>query len=123
MSITLISDPTLIEAAGTPPKQIREYVGRASTGTARASVARMTSPAGWSEPGQTPEFDEFTLVLAGTLVVEHATGRVEVKPDQGVCAPAGEWIRYSTPEPTSYVSGCMPAFDPEIVNRDEGAEQ
>jgi len=114
----LVRRPTLIRAAGRIPKRIREFVGRVNTGTATASVAHMTSPAGWAEPGQTPEFDEFTLVLRGALRVEHRRGAMTVRKGQAVMAPAGEWVRYSTPEGASYVAVCLPAFSPETVHRD-----
>jgi ethanolamine utilization protein EutQ len=115
---TLIEAPTRIEAAGTKPKQILEYVGRVNSGTSGASVAHMKSPAGWVEPGQRPDFDEFTLVLAGRLRVEHQGGVVEVGPGQAVVAHRGEWVRYSTPEGAEYVAVCVPAFSPDTVHRD-----
>ena len=116
---TLIEAPTRIEAAGTLPKLIDEYVGRVNTKTEGVSIAHMRSPAGWLEPGQKPEFDEYTLVLKGKLVVESKTGRLEVKAGQAVFTPRGEWIRYSTPdEATEYVAVCLPAFSPETVHRD-----
>src|SRR5438876_12220601 len=95
---TLIATPQRIEASGNKPKLIDEYVGRVNSGTAAASVAHMRSPAGWQEPGQAPEFDEFTVVLRGMLRVEHSGGTIEVRAGQAVIAPKGEWIRYSTPE-------------------------
>jgi mannose-6-phosphate isomerase-like protein (cupin superfamily) len=115
-----IARPTRIEAAGTKPKAIDEYVGRVNSGTGEASVARMRSPAGWEEPGQTPEFDEFTLVLNGMLRVEHRDGAMEVRAGEAVIARRGEWIRYSTPEPegAEYIAVCVPAFSPETVRRD-----
>ncbi len=118
---TLIEKPTVVQAAGNKPKRIEEFVGRVNTGTAGASVARMTSPPGWVEPGQTPEFDEFTLVLRGTLRVETRSGAVEVRAGQAVIAPRGEWVRYSTPEEggAEYVAVCVPAFSPDTVHRDE----
>src|SRR4051812_30370290 len=117
---TLIENPTVIPAAGTKPKIIREYVGRVNSKTSAASVARMSSPEGWVEPGQTPEFDEFTLVLAGVLRVETKTGALEVKAGQAVITRKGEWVRYSTPNPggAEYVAVCVPAFSPETVQRD-----
>jgi mannose-6-phosphate isomerase-like protein (cupin superfamily) len=116
----LIAGPTAIEAAGTKPKLIEEFVGRVNTGEARVSIARMTSPAGWVEPGQRPEFDEFTLVLDGCLHVEHEGGALDVRGGQAVLVRAGEWVRYSSPEPdgASYVAVCLPAFAPETVHRD-----
>jgi mannose-6-phosphate isomerase-like protein (cupin superfamily) len=118
----LIAGPTAIEAAGTKPKLIEEFVGRVNTGEARVSVARMTSPAGWVEPGQRPEFDEWTLVLDGSLRVEHEGGALYVRGGQAVLVRAGEWVRYSSPEPggASYVAVCLPAFAPDTVHRDGG---
>lgn len=123
----LISQPTRIEAAGTPPKQIDEYVGRINTGDAAVSVAHMRSPAGWQEPGQRPEFDEFTIVLRGALTIEYHDdeGHVhafEVRAGQAVKACAGEWVRYSSPgdEGAEYIAVCTPAFSPDTVHR-EGA--
>jgi len=120
---TLIASPTRIAAAGTKPKIIDEFVGRVNSGTAALSVARMRSPAGWEEPGQTPEFDEYTLVLKGMLRVESRAGTVDVRADQAVLVRAGEWIRYSTPEEpgAEYVAICLPAFTPDTVHRDAGA--
>lgn len=117
----LIESPTLVEAAGTPPKTIREYVGHVTTGESRLSVAHMTSPSGWAEPGQRPDFDEFTVVLRGQLVVEHDGGRIEVGAGQAVHTRPGEWVRYSTPGPdgADYIAVCLPAFSPETVRRDE----
>ena len=114
----LIAQPSRVEAAGTKPKLIDEHVGRVNTGEDRLSIARMRSPAGWVEPGQKPDFDEYTLVLAGTLHVEHADGTLEVGAGQAVLARAGEWIRYSTPEGAEYVAVCLPAFSPDTVHRD-----
>jgi mannose-6-phosphate isomerase-like protein (cupin superfamily) len=116
----LIESPARVEAAGEPPKLIEEFAGRASNGEERLSVARMRSPAGWSEPGQRPEFDEYTVVVAGALEVEAEDGRVEVPAGQAVLVRAGEWVRYSTPEGAEYVSVCLPAFSPDTVHRDEG---
>ena len=117
----LVKKPKRIRAAGTKPKCIREFVGRASTGTAALSVARMRSPAGWEEPGQTPEFGEVSLVLRGTLRVEHRRGRLDVRAGQAVLAEPGEWVRYSTPRRggAEYVAICLPAFSPKTVHRDE----
>jgi quercetin dioxygenase-like cupin family protein len=115
----LIAQPSRVEAAGTKPKLIDEHVGRVNTGEERLSIARMRSPAGWVEPGQRPEFDEYTLVLAGALHVEHEGGTLEVAPGQAVLARAGEWVRYSTPEGAEYVAVCLPAFSPDTVQRDE----
>jgi mannose-6-phosphate isomerase-like protein (cupin superfamily) len=117
---TLIPAPIRVEGAGNKPKLIDEYVGRVNTGTGGASVAHMRSPAGWQEPGQTPEFDEFTVVLRGTLRVEHRGGEFEVRAGQAVIAQGGEWVRYSTPEPdgAEYIAVCVPAFSPVTVHRD-----
>ena len=115
---TLIAKPTRIEAAGNKPKIIQEYVGRVNSHTEDVSVARMSSPAGWVEPGQKPEFDEYTLVLSGTLRVEHESGTIEVHAGQAVITHAGEWIRYSTPEGAEYIAICLPAFSPATVHRD-----
>lgn len=119
----LIETPVRIEAAGNKPKQIEEFVGRANTATESASVARMTSPQGWVEPGQTPDFDEFTLVLEGVLHVEHRGGALDVKAGQAVISERGEWVRYSTPAAGGavYVAVCLPAFSPDTVNRDPDA--
>lgn len=116
----LIEKPTIIEAAGNKPKKIEEFAGRVNSGHTGVSVARMTSPEGWKEPGQRPEFQEVTLVLDGTLMVEHEGGALEVKAGQAVVANPGEWVRYSTPEPggASYIAVCIPAFSPATVNRD-----
>jgi hypothetical protein len=114
----LIESPSRVEAAGTKPKLIEEYAGRVNNGETRISVARMRSPAGWVEPGQRPEFDEYTLVLAGALHVEHEAGTLVVDADQGVLTRAGEWVRYSTPQGAEYVAVCLPAFAPETVHRD-----
>jgi len=118
---TLVDSTTRIEAAGNPPKTIEEFVGRVNTKTERLSVARMWSPTGWSEPGQTPEFDEYTVVLRGELRVDHRDGSLEVHAGQAVIAHAGEWVRYSTPGPegAEYVAICLPAFAPGTVHRDE----
>ena len=114
----LIAQPSRVEAAGTKPKLIDEHVGRVNNGEERLSIARMRSPSGWVEPGQAPEFDEYTVVLAGTLHVEHADGTLEVGAGQAVLARAGESIRYSTPEGAEYVAVCLPAFSPDTVHRD-----
>lgn len=118
---TLIAQPTRIEAAGNKPKIIEEYVGRVNSGTSAASVAHMRSPEGWVEPGQTPEFVEFTVVLKGLLRVQHQSGSLEVRAGQAVITNPGEWIQYSTPEPggAEYIAVCLPAFSPQTVHRDE----
>ena len=115
----LIEGPSRVEAAGTKPKLIDEYVGRVNTGEDRVSVAHMRSPAGWVEPGQRPEFDEYTLVLSGRIEVEHEGGTLSVAAGQAVLTRAGEWIRYSTPEGAEYIAVCLPAFAPDTVHRDE----
>jgi len=118
---TLIPQPTRIQAAGNKPKIIDEYVGRVNSKTSAASVAHMRSPQGWLEPGQTPEFDEFTIVLKGTLRVEHQGGTLDIHAGQAVVSHAGEWVRYSTPEDggAEYIAVCLPAFSMETVHRDE----
>lgn len=118
---TLIAQPTRIEAAGNKPKIIDEYVGRVNSGTSAASVAHMRSPEGWVEPGQTPEFVEFTVVLEGVLRVRHKGGSLNVQAGQAVITNPGEWIQYSTPEPggAEYIAVCLPAFSPGSVHRDE----
>ena len=118
---TFIAKPTRVEAAGNKPKLIDEYVGRVNSATSATSVAHMRSPGGWQEPGQTPEFDEFTVILRGTLRVEHRAGSMDVHAGQTVIAHRGEWVRYSTPEPegAEYVAVCLPAFAMETVHRDE----
>ncbi len=117
----LISSPSVIEAAGNKPKIIEEYVGRVNSGTEAVSVARMRSPAGWEEPGQTPEFDEYTVVLRGTLRVRTRTETLDVSAGQAVVTRGGEWVQYSTPgeEGAEYVAVCLPAFSPDTVHRDE----
>jgi len=113
-----IPSPSRVEAAGTQPKLIDEYVGRVNTGEERVSVAHMRSPAGWLEPGQRPDFDEYTVVLEGALRVEHDGGELEVAAGQAVLVRAGEWVRYSTPGGAHYVAVCLPAFAPDTVHRD-----
>jgi ethanolamine utilization protein EutQ (cupin superfamily) len=115
---TLIETPTQVEAAGTPPKTIREHVGAVNTGERRLSIAHMTSPPGWSEPWQRPDFDEWTMVLSGGVHVEHDGGSFTAASGQTVHAPAGERVRYSTPDGAEYVAICLPAFTPESVHRD-----
>jgi quercetin dioxygenase-like cupin family protein len=117
---TLIATPTRVEAVGNKPKLIDEYVGRVNSGEGRLSVAHMRSPAGWEEPGQTPDFDEYTVVLKGTLRVTHRGGALDVHAGQAVLARRGEWVRYSTPEGAEYLAVCLPAFSPETAHRDEG---
>jgi len=117
---TLIDTPTRVQAVGNKPKQIEEFIGRVNSGESRLSLARMKSPGGWVEPGQRPEFDEFTLVLAGMLRVKSETGTLDVLPGQAVIAHAGEWVQYSTPNESGaeYVAVCLPAFSPGTVHRD-----
>ena len=116
----LIEKPTIIAPAGNLPKRIAEYVGRVNTATADVSIARMDSPEGWTEPGQTPEFDEHTVVLRGLLRVETRSGTMDVKAGQAITTHRGEWVRYSTPEPggSEYIAVCIPAFAPELVHRE-----
>jgi mannose-6-phosphate isomerase-like protein (cupin superfamily) len=117
----LIRQPSRVPAAGEPPKLIDEYVGRASTGQDGVSIAHMRSPSGWVEPGQRPEFDEFSIVMRGALVVESEDGQMTVQAGQAVHARPGEWVRYSTPgtDGAEYISVCVPAFAPGTVHRDE----
>jgi len=117
---TLISAPTRVAAAGNKPKLIDEFVGRVNSATASVSVARMQSPGGWLEPGQTPEFDEYTVVLSGLLRVTSREGTLDVHAGQAVIAPRGEWVQYSTPQPegAEYIAICLPAFAPDTVHRD-----
>jgi len=117
---TLLAGPTVVPAAGTKPKKIEEFVGRANSHTAAVSVARMTSPGGWVEPGQTPEFDEYTVVLRGMLRVVTRTGTLDVQAGQAVIAHKGEWVQYGTPldEGAEYIAVCLPAFSPDTVHRD-----
>ena len=116
----LIAAPTRVLAAGNKPKSIDEYVGRVNSRTAEVSIAHMRSPSGWLEPGQTPEFDEYTLVLHGMLRVTHRRGALDVRPGQAVIVRSGEWVRYSSPEAdgAEYVAVCLPAFSPDTVHRD-----
>jgi mannose-6-phosphate isomerase-like protein (cupin superfamily) len=118
---TLIAEATRITAAGNKPKLIDEYIGRVNSKTAALSVAHMRSPGGWLEPGQTPEFDEFTVVLKGMLRVAHRSGSLDVRAGQAVITHKGEWIQYSTPEAdgAEYIAVCLPAFSPDTVNRDK----
>ena len=116
----VISKPTVVAAAGNKPKLIEEFIGRVNSGDADVSVARMKSPGGWVEPGQTPEFDEYTIVLNGRLRVTTREGDVDVEAGQAVVARKGEWVQYSTPDPAGaeYIAVCLPAFSPGIVHRD-----
>ena len=117
----LLKAPSVIPCVGSKPKVIEEYAGRVNSGHDRVSVARMKSPEGWTEPGQRPEFEEITVVLRGTLRVEHDDGVLDVKAGQAVVAGPGEWVRYSTPHAggAEYVAVCIPAFSPQTVHRDE----
>ncbi|MEL7368563.1 MAG: cupin domain-containing protein [Myxococcota bacterium] len=118
--VRLIETPTVIEAAGNKPKIIKEFVGRVNTGTDGVSIAHMESPPGWKEPGQTPEFDEYTLILKGALRVEFEGGHHDVRAGQAVFTPKGRWVRYSTEsEGATYIAVCLPAFSPDTVHRDE----
>lgn len=116
----LIDTPTIIEAAGNKPKRIEEFVGKVNTKSSEISVAKMTSPGGWVEPGQTPEFREITYVISGELHVEHKDGTIKVRSGQSIITEPGEWVRYSTPaaEGAEYVAICLPAFSPDSVHRD-----
>ena len=118
---SLISNPTVVQAAGTKPKLIEEFVGRVNTKSTDVSIARMKSPAGWVEPGQRPEFDEYTIVLNGMLRVTGEEGVIDVSAGQAVLVRGGEWVQYSTPEPegAEYVAVCLPAFSMDTVHRDE----
>ncbi len=115
----IIEGPAVIESAGNKPKRIEEYFGRVNSGTAAVSIARMKSPPGWLEPGQRPEFDEYTIVLSGYLQVDSEEGVSRVSAGQAVLARAGEWVQYSTPEGAEYVAVCIPAFSPDTVRRDD----
>jgi ethanolamine utilization protein EutQ len=117
---TIIAQPTRIQAAGNKPKLIDEYVGRVNTKTSATSIAHMRSPQGWEEPGQTPEFDEFTIVLKGTVRVRHHSGEIDVTAGQAVVAHSGEWVQYLTPfeDGAEYIAVCLPAFSTETVHRD-----
>ncbi|MAI87069.1 MAG: cupin [Candidatus Marinimicrobia bacterium] len=114
-----ISSPSIIESAGNKPKVIKEYVGRVNSDTNSISIAKMSSPPGWKEPGQKPQFDEYTIVLNGILKVESRTETVFVKEGEAVIVNSGEWVRYSTPnEGAEYIAICLPAFSLDTVNRD-----
>jgi mannose-6-phosphate isomerase-like protein (cupin superfamily) len=117
----LIESPSIVQAAGTKPKRIEEYVGRVNSGHGDVSVARMRSPGGWVEPGQRPDFQEITFVLRGMVRVEYEGGSIDVRAGQAIVTSPGEWIRYSTPEQdgAEYVAVCLPAFSPDTVHRDQ----
>ena len=116
----IIEKPTIIKAAGTKPKEISEYIGRVNTGQTSISIARMVSPPGWEEPGQQPEFEEYTLILKGALKVEHRDGVATINAGEAIITHAGEWVRYSTPNANGaeYIAVCNPAFSQEKVHRD-----
>ncbi len=116
---TLIDKPTVVAATGNKPKRIEEFVGRLSSAESGVSIAKMTSPPGWVEPGQTPEFTEYTLVLSGALRVENKGGVIEVRAGQAVVTKPGEWVRYSTPDGAEYLAVCIPAFSPQTVHRSD----
>jgi mannose-6-phosphate isomerase-like protein (cupin superfamily) len=120
MTVRRVDAPKVVQAAGNKPKRIEEFIGRVATGTAAVSVARMKSPQGWVEPGQTPEFDEYTVVLSGMLRVKSRGGEIDVRAGQAVVVPRGEWVQYSTPEAggAEYIAVCAPAFSPDTVHRD-----
>ena len=117
---TLIAAPSIVEAAGNKPKIISEFIGRVNSDNGDLSIAHMQSPGGWVEPGQKPDFDEYTLVIRGLIRVKHADGTIDVRPGQAVIAHAREWVQYSTPEPdgADYISVCLPDFSPQLVHRD-----
>lgn len=115
----LIDKPTVIKAQGNPPKEISEFIGRVNSGTPGVSIAKMVSPAGWTEPGQTPEFDEYTIVLLGSLHVKLHDREITVKAGQAVIVEKGTWVQYSTPQGAEYIAVCSPAFSPATVNRDQ----
>ena len=120
MTPTLVERPARVAAAGNKPKLIDEYIGRVNSETHALSVAHMRSPGGWTEPGQTPDFEEYTVVLKGVLRVEYRDGQLDVQAGQAVIAPRGEWVRYSTPEPdgAEYIAVCSPAFTLDAAHRD-----
>ena len=113
----LIEEPTIIKAAGEPAKQIEEYIGKVNSHNNEVSIAKMISPAGWYEPGQRPEFEEYTVVLKGSLEMKFEGSEMIVKAGQAAIVHAGEWVQYSTPDGAEYISVCIPAFSPEAVHR------
>ena len=115
---THVPTPSIIEAAGNKPKRIEEFIGRVNSRSPAVSIARMTSPPGWVEPGQTPEFDEYTVVLGGVLRVTTREGALDVRAGEAVIVHAGEWVQYGTPDGAEYLAVCLPAFSPETVHRD-----
>ena len=118
--VSVIKEPTVVKAAGNKPKVIEEFIGKVNSQTESVSIARMKSPAGWEEPGQTPEFDEYTVVLKGTLLVKSKDQILDIKAGQAVIAHRGQWVQYSTPDPegAEYIAICIPAFSPDAVHRD-----
>ena len=118
--VTLIENPSIIEAAGNKPKIIKEFIGRVNSKTEAVSIAKMESPSGWVEPGQTPKFDEYTVVLKGEVQVQTKDNTYVVKAGQAIITPAEEWVQYSTPgeQGAEYIAVCLPAFSPDIVKRD-----
>ncbi len=122
--VRIIESPTRIESAGNLPKQIEEFVGRVNSSDQQVSIARMKSPEGWQEPGQRPDFHEYTVVLRGTLTVETEAGTLVVSAGQAIVAEPGQWVRYSTPHAggAEYIAVCLPAFSPATVNRDESVD-
>jgi mannose-6-phosphate isomerase-like protein (cupin superfamily) len=119
--LTKIKSPTIIKAAGNKPKKIEEFIGQVNSKTKAVSIARMKSPPGWIEPGQTPEFDEYTIVLKGLLRVESESETMDIHAGEAVISPCGQWVRYSSPGPVGaeYIAVCLPAFSPETVHRDK----
>jgi mannose-6-phosphate isomerase-like protein (cupin superfamily) len=119
--LTIINSPSIIKAAGNKTKIIEEFIGRVNSETGNVSIAKMKSPGGWIEPGQTPEFDEYTIVLNGMLRVETKTESFDINKGQAIITHKGEWVRYSSPldEGAEYIAVCLPAFSPDTVNRDE----
>jgi quercetin dioxygenase-like cupin family protein len=119
--VLLIDSPTIIQSAGNKPKEIAEYIGRVNSRTDEVSIAKMKSPAGWVEPGQRPEFDEYTVVLSGVLRLTTEQDEIDVPTGAAVIVPKGEWVQYSTPYETGaeYIAVCLPAFSPSLVHRDE----
>jgi len=123
LPVRLLAAPTIVAAAGSEPKQIEEYIGRVNSGHHEVSMARMKSPPGWVEPGQVPEFDEYTLVLTGLVRVRTREGVIDVRAGQAVIVPRGNWVQYSTPDRggADYVAVCLPAFSPATVHREAGS--
>ena len=120
--VRVVSSPRIIQAAGYPPKEIAEFIGREVSGTIPVSIAMMKSPPGWSEPGQTPDFDEYSLVLSGTLIITTRTGDIRIKSGNAAIVQAGEWVRYQSPEGAEYFAVCLPAFSTDLVHRDDDTQ-